>query len=94
MFGNLRKTAVQESFDFESLIFRIERSRLRWVGQVSRMPQEWLPKQTLNAKVNELSPIGRPQTFNGLTISRILEPFWTLSKQNAVCVGSSKSVVA
>ena len=44
------------------LLFRIERSQLRWFGHVSRMPQERLAKQALFAKANGRSPVGQPRT--------------------------------
>ena len=47
MFDKIRNTAIQESLNIELLLFRIERSQLRWLGHVGRMPQEHLPKQTL-----------------------------------------------
>ena len=53
---------LEKSFNIKSLLFRIERSRLRWFGHASRKPQERLPKQTLYAKVNEKRPSGRLQT--------------------------------
>ena len=41
---------------------RIERSQLRWFGHVSRMPHEWLLRQTLYAEVTGKRPVGRPRT--------------------------------
>ena len=46
----------------EPLFLRIERSQLWWFGHVSRMPQEWLPKQALHAKANVRRSVGRPRT--------------------------------
>ena len=58
MFDKLRNSAIRESLDIESLLLRIKRSQLRWVGHVSRMPQKWLPKQTLDAEESEKRPVG------------------------------------
>ena len=38
MFDKLGNIAIRESLDIESLLFRIERSQLRWFGDASRMP--------------------------------------------------------
>ena len=62
MFDKYRNTAIRESLDIESLLFRIERSQFRWFGHVSRMPHERLPKQTVYAKVSGKRPVGRPRT--------------------------------
>ena len=62
IFDKHRQTAIRESLDIESLLLRIERSQLRWFGHESRMPQERLPKQTLNAVVSGKMPFGRPRT--------------------------------
>ena len=67
-FDKLCNIAIRESFNIESLLLRIERSQLRWFGHASKMPQERLPKQTLNAKVNGKKLIVQ----DGLIISRIL----------------------
>ena len=61
-FDKHRNTAVRESVNIESLLLRIERFQLRWFCHVNRISQGRLPKQTLNAKVNEKGPVGRPQT--------------------------------
>ena len=62
MFDKHHNTAIRESLNSESLLFRIERSQLRWFGHVSRMPQERLSKQTLYAEVSGKRPVGRPRT--------------------------------
>ena len=95
MFDKHRNTAICESFHIESLLLQIERSQLRWFGNVSRMPYERLPKQTLNAKseweeaswktMNKMARLFRGSWF---------EPFGTLFKRNAVCVCGSRNVAA
>ena len=60
MIEKVRNTAIRESLEIESLI---EKCQLRWFGDVSRMPREWLPKQTLYAEVNGKRLVGRPQKW-------------------------------
>ena len=62
MFDKHRNTAFREFLDIESLLLWIERSQLRWIGHVSRMPQEQLPKQTFYAKGSGKRPVEKPQT--------------------------------
>ena len=52
LFNKVRSSKIRKSLYIETLILRIERSRLRWLGHVSRLPQERLPKQALHAKAN------------------------------------------
>ena len=52
LFNKVRSSDIRKSLNIEPLLFRIERSQLRWFGHVSRMPQERLPKQALHAKAN------------------------------------------
>ena len=44
MFDKVRNTVIRESLNIESLLLRIERSRLIWCGRVGRMPQKRFPK--------------------------------------------------
>ena len=62
MFDKYRNSAICEYLNIESLLLRIERSQLRWFGNVSRMPHERLPKQTFYAKMSWKRPVGRPRT--------------------------------
>ena len=62
MSDNHHYTAIRETLDIDSLLFRIERFQLQWFGHVSRMFQERLPKQTLYAEVSGKRPVGRPRT--------------------------------
>ena len=57
-----RNAAICEFLDIESLLLWIERSQLRWIGHVSRMPQEQFPKQTFYAKVSGKRPVKKPRT--------------------------------
>ena len=57
MYDKLRKTSIRESFNIELLLFEIEKSQLRWIAYVSKMPHERLPKQTLYTKVNGKRPV-------------------------------------
>ena len=62
LFNKVRSSEIRKSLNIEHLLLRIERSQLRWFGNVSRMPQERLPKQAILAKANERIPVGRPKT--------------------------------
>ena len=56
MFDKLCNTAIRESPNIESLLLRIERSQLRWLGHVSRMPQKRILKQTYIANSRVFIP--------------------------------------
>ena len=43
LFNKVRSTEVRKSLNIKSLLLRIERSQLRWLGHVSRMPQAGVP---------------------------------------------------
>ena len=53
---------IRKSLNIEPLLLRIKRSQRRWLGHVSRMPQERFPKQALLAKANGRRPVGWPRT--------------------------------
>ena len=96
MFEKLHSTATRESLEIESLplLFRIKRSQLRWLGDVNKLTQERLPKQTLYAEVRGRGQL-EDHEQDGLIISKILvDQFWTSFKRNAVCVGGWRSVAA
>ena len=62
LFNKERSSEIRKSLNIEPLLFRTERSQLKWLGHVSRMPQERLPKQALLAKANGRRPVGRLRT--------------------------------
>ena len=62
LFNKVHSSEIRKSLNIELLLLRIERSQLRWIGHVSRMTQEKLPKQALLAKANGRRPVGRPRT--------------------------------
>ena len=61
LFDKVRSSEIRQSLNVEPVLLRIERSQLRWFGHVSRMPQERLPKQALEAQLNTKRPVGRPR---------------------------------
>ena len=58
LFDKVRSSEIRKSLHIKLLLFRIERSQLRWFGHVSRMLQERLPKQALLVKANGRRPVG------------------------------------
>ena len=73
LFNKVRSSEIRKSLNIEPLLLRIERSQLRWLGHVSRMPQERLPKQALLAKANlGEEPLDDPEVNRSNTL-RILD---------------------
>ena len=62
LFNKVRCPKIRKSLNIEPLLLQIERSQLRWLCHVSRMPQERLPKPVILAKANGRRPMGRPRT--------------------------------
>ena len=62
LFNKARSSEIQKSPNIERLLLQIKRSRLRWFGHVSQIPQERLPKQALLSKANGRRPAGRLKT--------------------------------
>ncbi|CAF1534892.1 unnamed protein product [Adineta ricciae] len=58
----IRSTNIRESLQVEPLLQHIERSQLRWLGHVIRMPHNRLPYQVFEAKPIGRRPVGRPRT--------------------------------
>ena len=61
LFNKERSSEIRKSLNNEPLLLRIERSQLRWLGHVSRMPQERLPKQQRWSSRGRPWPRGRPR---------------------------------
>ena len=62
LFNKVRSSKIRKSLNIETLLFRIEKSQVKWFGHVRRMPLKRLPKQALLAKANGRKPVGRPRT--------------------------------
>ena len=64
LFNKVRSSEIQKSPNIEPLLLQIKRSQLRWVGHVSRMPQErlpnklYMPKQMGEDQSDDLDPDG------------------------------------
>jgi hypothetical protein len=56
----IRSSNIRETLQIEPLLLHIERSQLRWLGHVLRMPHNRLPYQIFQAAPAGKRPIGRP----------------------------------
>ena len=59
LFNKMLNSEIQKPLKIEPLLFRMERSQLIWVGNISRMFLEKLHEQALLAKANGKRPVGR-----------------------------------
>ena len=58
----IRSSNIRESLQIEPLLLHIERSQLRWLGHILRMPHNRLPYQVFQAVPIEKRSVGRPRT--------------------------------
>ncbi|TKS64956.1 LINE-1 reverse transcriptase -like protein [Collichthys lucidus] len=58
----VRSSAIREELRVQPLHLRIERSQLRWLGHLVRMPPGRLPGETFWARPSGRRPRGRPRT--------------------------------
>ena len=61
LLDRVRSSAIRESLEIESLLLRIERSQLRWLGHILRMPHSRLVHQVWDACPTGTRPRGRPR---------------------------------
>ncbi|TWW59948.1 hypothetical protein D4764_05G0000380 [Takifugu flavidus] len=57
-----RSSAIREELGVEPLLLRVERSQMRWLGHLVRMPPERLPGEVFRACPSGRRPPGRPRT--------------------------------
>ncbi|KAI3367439.1 hypothetical protein L3Q82_026292, partial [Scortum barcoo] len=58
----VRSSVTREELGVEPLLLRIERSQLRWLGHLFRMPPGRLPREAFQACPTGRRPRGRPRT--------------------------------
>ena len=73
MLDKVRNSEIRKSVNIKPLLFRTERSQLRYFGHVTRIPQKRLPKQALLAKANGRRPILDDLELDGPIAIRILD---------------------
>ncbi|TWW63622.1 hypothetical protein D4764_03G0006300 [Takifugu flavidus] len=62
-FGDrVRSSAIREELGVESLLLRVERSQMGWLGHLVRMPPGRLPGEVFRACPSGRRPPGRPRT--------------------------------
>ena len=58
----VRSSAIREDLRVEPLLLRVERSQMRWLGHLIRMPPGRLPGEVFRARPTGKRPRGRPRT--------------------------------
>ncbi|KAK0153213.1 putative uncharacterized transposon-derived protein F52C9.6 [Merluccius polli] len=58
----VRSSVIREELGVDPLLLRIERSQMRWLGHLVRMPPGRLPGEVFRARPTGRRPRGRPRT--------------------------------
>ena len=66
---------LEQELGLATIDFYVSRRQLRWLGHVSRMGFERLPRRMLSSWVNAPRPRGAPQMTYGRSITKALEKF-------------------
>ena len=69
----MRSSDIREGLKVESLLLRVERSQLRWVGHLNRMPSGSLPREVYQIGPLGKRPPGRPRRSWRKYISALAE---------------------
>ena len=70
LWDRILRSTIRESLKAESLLLYIERSQLRWLGHILRMPHERLARQVFEAMPQGKRPVGRLRLIC-VTVSRV-----------------------
>ncbi|TWW68268.1 hypothetical protein D4764_19G0000660 [Takifugu flavidus] len=70
--GHVRSSAIREELGVEPLLLRVERSQMRWLGHLFRMPPGRLPGEVFRACPSGRRPSGRPRTRWRDYVSRLV----------------------
>ncbi|TWW56724.1 hypothetical protein D4764_08G0007110 [Takifugu flavidus] len=68
----VRSSAIREELGVEPLLLRVERSQMRWLGHLVRMPPGRLPGDVFRAYPSCRRPPGRPRTRWRDYVSRLV----------------------
>ncbi|KAK0154376.1 putative uncharacterized transposon-derived protein F52C9.6 [Merluccius polli] len=58
----VRSSVIREELGVDPLLLRVERSQMRWLGHLVRMPPGRLPGEVFRARPTSRRPRGRPRT--------------------------------
>ncbi|KAK0144504.1 Retrovirus-related Pol polyprotein from type-1 retrotransposable element R2 [Merluccius polli] len=60
----VRSSVIRKELGVDPLILRVERSQMRWLGHLVRMPPRRLPAEVFRARPTGRRPRGRPRTMS------------------------------
>ena len=68
----VRSSVIREELGVDPLLLRVERSQMRWLGHLVRMPPAPLPGEVFRARPTGRRPRGRPRTCWRDYVSRLV----------------------
>ncbi|KAK0138211.1 putative uncharacterized transposon-derived protein F52C9.6 [Merluccius polli] len=67
----VRSSVIREELGVDPLLLRVERSQMRWLGHLVRMPPGRIPGEVFRARPTGRRPRGRPRTRWRVYVSRL-----------------------
>ncbi|KAK0139711.1 putative uncharacterized transposon-derived protein F52C9.6 [Merluccius polli] len=90
----VRSSVIREELGVDPLLLRVERSQMRWLGHLVRMPPGRLPGEVFRARPTGRRPRGRPRTrwrdYVGGELSRVL--IWDLLSASAAVLNNCEEL--
>ena len=90
----VRSSDIREGLGVEPLLLRVERSQLRWLGHLVRMPPGRIPGEVFRARPTGRRPRGRPRTRWGDYISQLAWERLGIPPEELVEVAGERAVWA
>ncbi|KAK0132479.1 putative uncharacterized transposon-derived protein F52C9.6 [Merluccius polli] len=94
----VRSSVIREELGVDPLLLRVERSQMRWLGHLVRMPPGRLPGEVFRARPTGRRPRGRPRTrwrdyVSRLAWERLGIPQEELAEDNLLWLGELRGEV-
>ncbi|KAK0154400.1 putative uncharacterized transposon-derived protein F52C9.6 [Merluccius polli] len=90
----VRSSVIREELGVDPLLLRVERSQMRWLGHLVRMPPGRLPGEVFRARPTGRRPRGRPRTRWRDYVSRLAWERLGIPQEELAAVAGEREVWA
>uniref|UniRef100_A0A8C6KHS8 Reverse transcriptase domain-containing protein n=1 Tax=Nothobranchius furzeri TaxID=105023 RepID=A0A8C6KHS8_NOTFU len=90
----VRSSVIREGLGVDPLLLHIERSQLRWLGHLVKMPPGRLPGEVFRARPTGRRPKGRPRTRRRDYVSHLAREHLEISPEELAQVAGEREVWA